>query len=98
MASRVMKNPKSIIEDKMLSLDDKLSSLLKAYTDVTDDFALRLKEASYKLGALNPVNVLSRGYSVAKTQRGVVKKKSDLNKGEEFVLTVSDGDIECMVK
>ena len=74
MASRVMKNPKSIIEDKMLSLDDKLSSLLKAYTDVTDDFALRLKEASYKLGALNPVNVLSRGYSVAKTQRGVVKK------------------------
>ena len=82
----------------MLSLDDKVSSLLKAYTDVTVDFALRLKEASYKLGALNPVNVLSRGYSVAKTERGVVKKKSDLKKGEDFVLTVSDGDIECMVK
>lgn len=98
MASRVMKNPESIIENKMLKLDEKVSSLLRAYTDVTDDFAQRLKEASYKLGALNPVNVLSRGYSVAKTERGVVKKKSDLKKGEDFVLTVSDGDIECMVK
>ena len=98
MASKVMKNPDSIISDKIQNLDDMISSLLKAYTSVTDDFASRLKEASYKLGALNPVNVLSRGYSVAKTQRGVVKKKSDLKKGEDFVLTVSDGDIECIVK
>lgn len=98
MASTVMKNPMSAVDNKALYLDEITNRLLNVYTKLTDDCALRLKEASYKLGALNPVNVLQRGYSVAKTAKGVVRKKSDLRKGEDFVLTVSDGDIECIVK
>ena len=98
MASKLLKKPMSTLEPHMLRLDKAVERMVDAYGGALDDCASQLKEFSYKLGALNPVNVLTRGYSVAKGSKGVVKKKSDLAKGEEFILTVSDGDIECMVK
>ena len=62
------------------------------------ELSIRLKENSYKLEALNPVNVLLRGYSVAKHNGKVIKAKSDVSSGDDVTLTVSDGNIECIVK
>ncbi len=98
MASSVFKNPKLILEDKTQYLDDVINTLLDAYVKRTDALKSMLKESSYKLGALNPVNVLQRGYSVAMKDKKVIKKKSDILRGEEFTLTVSDGDISCVAK
>ena len=88
----------SVIDNKAVYLDESVNNILRAYQNKMDDFSMKLRECSYKLEALNPVNVLLRGYSVAKTEKGVVKKKADLEKGQDFLLTVSDGDIECIVK
>lgn len=98
MSSSVFKNPKLILEDKTQYLDDIINSLLDAYVKRTDALSSMLKESSYKLGALNPVNVLKRGYSVAMKDKKVIKKKSDILSGDEFTLTVSDGDINCVAK
>ena len=93
-----MRNPLSVTESRMLMLDERITALGRAYSGVLDSVSSHLRECSYKLGALNPVNVLSRGYSVAKAKNGVIKQKSDISSGEEFTLTVSDGDIECYAK
>jgi len=98
MTSPALKNPLSIIEDRLMLLDRRVSDLLSSYEDAIEKKGMLLKEYSYKLGALNPVNVLLRGYSVAKTDKGIVKRKADIASGEEFTLTVSDGEIECSAK
>ncbi len=98
MSSRIMKDPLFITEAKSQYLDELIRDLKSSYTGRIDCLASRLGEASYKLGALNPVNVLMRGYSVAKKDGKVVKKKSQLASGDEITLTVTDGDVECIVK
>ena len=98
MASKVMKNPATLTEDRMIALDNVTEKLADAYGDILRNLTVKLGEYSYKLEALNPVNVLLRGYSVAKGKNGLIKKKSDIGKGEEFTLTVSDGDIECITR
>ncbi len=98
LASKVMTNPLSLTEDRMIALDNLTQRMTDAYGDFLKDLTVKLGEYSYKLEALNPVNVLLRGYSVAKGKKGLIKKKSDIGKGEEFTLTVSDGDIECITR
>lgn len=98
MTSRVMKNPLFMTEAKTQYLDELMQDLKTAYTRRIEALSARLGETSYKLGALNPVNVLMRGYSVAKKDGRVMKQKSDFESGGGFTLTVTDGDIDCIVK
>jgi len=49
-----------------------------------------------KLDALSPLKVLQRGYSVARADTGeVLRRVRDFVAGEEFRLTVSDGDVRA---
>jgi len=49
-----------------------------------------------KLDALSPLKVLSRGFSVAASYDGtVVRSVEDLEKRNEFILTLPDGKAEC---
>lgn len=98
LKSRVMQDPSSIITAKAQYLDECVTELKYVYERYIDNVSGRLSEASYKLSALNPVNVLKRGYSVASKDGRVIKKKSDVSIGDEIRLTVTDGDIECLVK
>jgi exodeoxyribonuclease VII large subunit len=51
---------------------------------------------SGKLDALSPLKVLQRGYSVARADTGKVRRcVRDFVAGEEFRLTVSDGDVRA---
>ncbi|MBQ8588553.1 MAG: exodeoxyribonuclease VII large subunit [Clostridia bacterium] len=98
MSSHVMRRPMRMIEDRAQEIDDAVKRLLHSYTDCIEKRGLTLREYSYKLGALNPVNVLSRGYSVAKKGDKVIKNVCDVCIGDEITLTVTDGDINCTVK
>lgn len=58
----------------------------------------RLSEVSARLGALNPLAVLSRGYSVVTDADGAVVKSVDAVKKEDaLTLRVSDGQIRAVV-
>jgi exodeoxyribonuclease VII large subunit len=58
----------------------------------------RLDQLGGKLDALSPLKVLQRGYAVARDGEGrVLKRTGDFQKGSEFRLTVSDGDVEATV-
>ncbi len=98
MLSPVMRRPITITENRSQELDEAVKRLVTAYEDCIEKRGIQLRECSYKLGALNPVNVLSRGYSVAKKGSKVIKSVCDAVSGDEFVLTVTDGNINCRVK
>jgi len=98
MASPVMKNPGLITQERAQYVDECTSRLINACKEIINNSSAKLKESTYKLEALNPVNVLLRGYSVAKVDNKVIKNTSDVKKGDNITLTVSDGNIECIAK
>lgn len=51
-----------------------------------------------KVNALSPLATLSRGYSIATGESGIIKNASDINTGDEICLRVLDGEIFAEVK
>ncbi len=90
----VLSSPRKLLEDKRMSvlyLSDKLTAASdKKRTEVTS----RLAEIGGRLGALNPLSVLARGYSVTTDASGrVVRTTSDIKAGDDIRVRVSDGYI-----
>ena len=56
-----------------------------------------ITKISAKLESLNPLSVLSRGYSIAEKDGCVITSNSQLNKGDNFTLEFSDGKINATV-
>ncbi len=50
-----------------------------------------------KLDALSPLGVISRGYAIAKNNDKIISKITDVNKGDEIVVSVSDGNFKAVV-
>jgi exodeoxyribonuclease VII large subunit len=53
-----------------------------------------------KLDALSPLNILSRGYSIAKSEEKgtIVKSVNDVEVGNNLEISLKDGKIYCEVK
>lgn len=96
--SRAMTNPGSMIEDKQILLDH-LSERLR----LAEDRELQMKKAGMaaaagKLNALNPLSVISRGYSAVYRDDGVlVKKIDDVKPGDKVAFKTIGGDALCTV-
>ncbi len=93
----VLKDPLSFIDSKK----DILSGLLqKAVDSVLKGIEAKDKKAAVfagKLNALSPLNVLSRGYSVAMSRDAVIKSVNDVSIGDSINLRISDGEISAVV-
>ena len=60
--------------------------------------AVRLERLGEKLHALSPLNVLARGFAVARDESGrILKRTGDFEANAHFRLTVSDGDVRARV-
>ena len=55
-----------------------------------------IKAFASKLESLNPLSILSRGYSVAEKDGKVISSKTQLSEGDCFTLTLSDGKITAI--
>ena len=54
-----------------------------------------ITKTAAKLEGLNPVKILSRGYSIAEKNGKAVNSAKMLNNGDEFTLRFSDGEIKA---
>lgn len=54
-----------------------------------------ITKTAAKLEGLNPVKILSRGYSIAEKDGKAVNSAKMLNSGDEFTLRFSDGEIKA---
>lgn len=59
---------------------------------------LKLGQLAGKLDALSPLAVLSRGYGLAKDKNNkIIKSANQLNAGDKIMLTLNDGNADCIV-
>ena len=97
--SRVMTSPKYMVDDKrlyILSLSERMeNSALRLIDRKRQEF---IKNTA-KLEALNPMSVISRGYSAVFTDDGVlVKSVKQVNVGDEVSFKTADGSVRGEVK
>ena len=67
---------------------EKADLLIRSTLDRLRD---RLAIEASKADALSPLSILSRGYSVAEGQKGIIKTVGDVTLGEQLSLILSDG-------
>lgn len=93
--SRALTSPKNFIDDKrmaVLSLDSRLTSGMKlAITEKRAAFA----GLTASLEALNPMSVISRGYSAVFGDDGkLIKSVKQINSGDSFTFRTTDGTVK----
>ena len=94
-----LKTPTEIIQDNYQKIDNLVKHMENRVMLNLSEGKRSLAAAAAKLDALSPLQTLSRGFSVATKEDGtLVKSKNDLNKGDDFTLRLSDGNVDCMVK
>ncbi len=93
---RVLENPKNMLDDRRLALDF-VQTRLVAVTDKKISAAReRYGQLAASLDAMSPLKVLGRGYAVAtKSDGSVVRKSSDVKKGDKLTIRLKKDQISA---
>lgn len=83
-------NIRTNLDNLTLRLNNSLSNIFKNRNTI-------LKENIAKLNALSPLNILSRGYSLAYKENKILSSVNNVNKNDSIKLQLSDGLLECTV-
>ena len=94
-----VKNPKEMIEDEYLRLDNLLKQAEKNFKIKLMSGREQLGNLAAKLDALSPLKVIKRGYAIPVDNDGnVIKSAKVMKSGMEFDLKMADGEKSCIVK
>lgn len=85
------------INDKRIILDNLTKQIYDCYEKILLNKKHHFSNVASKLDALNPMAILSRGYSIASVNNKSIKSISQLNVDDCFDLTLKDGKIKCLV-
>lgn len=95
-----MTSPKTIIDginEKRELLDRKHDDIVRAMQLKKERNGNKLSELSAKLGALSPLSILERGYSVALKDGKTVKSVKQLSQNDKVSLKLTDGEVIAAV-
>lgn len=94
----IFKNPKDRIDDKRIYLDNLEHMFETAAQSVLKEKKRLLSENAAKLDAMSPLGTLGRGYSVAKSDNGVIiRSVEQIKDGDLISVTVADGSFGARV-
>lgn len=97
-ASRALTNPAAMLDDKRMSLVYLGEKLDRAAESVLQSRRFALAQTTAKLDALNPLSILTRGYSALFDEQGsVVASTKQLAVGDTLTLRLSDGQAKATV-
>ena len=97
-ASRALTNPMSFIDDKKMQTAMAGERLTHLTEQILTNRKATMQSLCAKLSALNPLAVLSRGYSaVYNASGGVVKSIRDVHEGDTICVETGDGTIDATV-
>lgn len=86
-----------ILLDKEQTIDAYFDRCHIAYKNRTEVFEKRFTALCGKLSALSPLAVFERGYCSATKNGKSVTKVSQLDNGDNIVLRLTDGEVDCHV-
>ncbi|MBE6540837.1 MAG: exodeoxyribonuclease VII large subunit [Ruminococcaceae bacterium] len=97
--NRAMTNPMNFIDDRRMSTDLLYDRLVRAESRVIEMKKADMGKEAGKLNALNPLSVISRGYSaVYKDDGSLVKKIDDVAVGDKIEFKTIGGEALCTVE
>lgn len=94
----------AIITDRLAQYDQRLDELYRrlegAGRNLIEFSRGRLEKAGGMLGTVSPLGTLDRGFSVAlkMPERTIIKSVESVSPGDDALLMVKDGDIDCRVE
>ncbi len=97
-SSRVLLDPShsfDLRENELLYISRCMDSAFKDKIAQTESLFV---SNTAKLNALNPLNVISRGYSIVAKEGAVISSASELKSGDDISLTFADGMVEAIVR
>lgn len=94
-----MRSPMRMLSDKNMRVSLLAEKLEGAMSKRLETSRGRLAVASAKLGAQNPLSVLSRGYALVENEEStVISSSRELSCGDNIRLVFSDGEVRATVK
>ncbi len=99
MMGRIWQNPESLFDQQQLRLDRMNERLVRAVNEQLNGKEKRLALLSTALDQLNPLKILSRGYSIVYTEAGgLVHHTGQVRSGEMLRVRLQDGNIQVLVE
>ncbi len=92
MKSRVFTDPMRKIIDNSIILDDYMKRLENAMKEIKTEKKNKYIELVTKLDSISPLKTLIRGYSLTEKDGKIIKKSSQIKKGDIVKIKFSDGD------
>ena len=98
-SARVLKNPMNLIDDKRMALSMEERALFDRMGTLLVSKRAAFARDTAKLDALNPLAVVSRGYSaVFGTDGKLIKSTSQTQVGEQISFMLTDGQVHATVR
>ncbi|KDR94109.1 Exodeoxyribonuclease VII large subunit [Peptoclostridium litorale DSM 5388] len=94
---RPLRSPEMIYDKKKVDLDYILEKMGKKMSANMDGRIRTIEMTGRNLFNLNPLSILSRGYSVAQKEGKTLKSADDVVEGQVINVMLSDGTLECSV-
>ena len=89
-----VQKPKNVFNQQKEKIGHLSKGLLLSMNRAINKEESSLSNLQAKLNALSPINTLDRGYSIAyKTDSSIIRKPSDLDEGESFIVKLAKGDL-----
>ncbi len=95
--SNVLQNPHKIIENCEMYLDTLNMRMNENFKDIYNEQYSLFTMICSKLDALSPLKVLSRGYSIVKTDNKIIMNANDLALGDVVDLQFANGEAKATI-
>lgn len=90
-------SPSNIIDDRMNTISLLYNQALNCIENRISSERNRFSVACAKLDSMNPLKVLSRGYSIVSKDAQIIDSVNNVSKGDIVTVKFSDGETKCEV-
>ena len=88
----MLSSPERLLDERRMNVLYNSERLQSREADIVSAEKIRFAGAAEKLSALNPLGIISRGYSAVTNEKGeVIRSVSQMSKGERINVRFSDG-------
>ena len=97
--ARPLQSPTAYLDERRLLLDGMQRRLCVAQQRQLEANRRRQVRLTAALDAMSPLKVLTRGYTMAQTQQGILlRSAAQVQVGEQITLLLSDGHLQAQVE
>lgn len=97
-SKRIMASPYEYLNERSLLLSMQEQRMSGAMAALLAEKRKQYVHLAATMDALSPLKVLSRGYSMVRGEKGVVKSAADVAPGDHLDVRFADGSVDCLVQ